>query len=143
MQNDHFLHCNFSLKFNTRQFYNAENEHKMTSKNRKSWNFQILSDRPDRPIPAIWIGRIVGKSIFRSFPSPQTHIFRYHPKISLQIPPLPDPPPCFSTFFFRRNVACIWTKHWDLQIIPRWQCYTQLRNSYLLFNIQNLAFYKT
>ena len=42
--------------------------HKMTSKNQKIWNFQILSDRPDRPIPAIWIGRIVGKSIFRCFP---------------------------------------------------------------------------
>ena len=77
MQNDHFLHCNFSLKFNTRQFYNAENEHTMTSKNRKSWNFQILSDRPDRPIPAIWIGRIVGKSIFRCFPRHWTRISRF------------------------------------------------------------------
>ena len=47
----------------------------MTSKNRKIWNFQILSDRPDRPIPAIWIGRIVGKSILGSFPSPGTHTF--------------------------------------------------------------------
>ena len=46
----------------------------MTSKNRKIWNFPILSDRPDRPIPAIWIGRIVSKSIFRWFLSPGTHI---------------------------------------------------------------------
>ena len=49
----------------------------MTSKNRKIWNFQILSDRPDRPIPAIWIGRIVGKSIFRCFPRHWTRISRF------------------------------------------------------------------
>ena len=49
----------------------------MTSKNRKTWNFQILSDRPDRPIPAIWIGRIVGKSIFRCFPRHWTRISRF------------------------------------------------------------------
>ena len=51
---------------------------KWPQKNRKIWNFQILSDRPDRTIPAIWIGRIVGKSIFDPVPSPGTHIFRSH-----------------------------------------------------------------
>ena len=51
--------------------------HKMTKKTQKIWNFQILSDRPDRPIPAIRIGRNVGKSIFDPFPRHGTRISRF------------------------------------------------------------------
>ena len=50
---------------------------KWPQKNRKTWNFQILSDRPDRPIPAIWIGWLVGKSIFDPFPRHWTRISRF------------------------------------------------------------------
>ena len=46
----------------------------MTLKNREIWNFQILSDRPDRPIPAIWIGQIVRKSILVHFRDRGTHM---------------------------------------------------------------------
>ena len=69
--------------------------HKTTPKNQKIWNFQILSDRPDRPIPAIWIGRIVSKSIFDPFPRHWTRGFQDFDHVATYL--LTDDR--FSTFF--------------------------------------------